>query len=139
MATTTHNGFTNQSLGELTSRLSEGFSRLLHAEADLARAEVGEKARAMAVGAGFAAAAMVLTVAALGALTAAAILALATTIAPWLAALVVAVVVAVVASLLAVIAMKRVRRAAPPVPAETVNSVKEDIAWLKTSAKPGKR
>ena len=78
MATSTHNGSADQSLGELTKRLSDAVSRLVRKEAELARTELSEKAHSMAVGAGLAAGAGVLGLAALGALTAAAILALAT-------------------------------------------------------------
>jgi uncharacterized membrane protein YqjE len=135
--TSTHNGSTDQSLGELTRHLSDAVSRLARKEAELAKAELSEKARNMAVGAGLAAGAAVLGLAALGALTAAAILALATTIASWLAALIVSIAVAVVAAGLALIGVKRLQRAAPPVPVEAVDSVKEDIEWVKTSAKSG--
>jgi uncharacterized membrane protein YqjE len=139
VATSTHNGSTDQPLGELTKRLSESVSRLLRKETELAKAELVEKARGMAVGAALAAGAAVLGLIALGAITAAVILALATTVAAWLAALIVGVVIAVAAGMIALIGIKRLRSAAPPVPVETVDSVKEDIEWLKTSAKSGMR
>jgi uncharacterized membrane protein YqjE len=137
VATSTRNGSADLSLGELTKRLSDAVSRLVRKEAELAKTELSEKARSMAVGAGLAVGAGVLALAALGALTAAAILALATTIASWLAALIVGIAVALVAGGLALIGVKRLQRAAPPVPVETVDSVKEDIQWVKTSAKSG--
>ena len=137
MATSTHNGSADQSLGELTKRLSDAVSRLVRKEAELARTELSEKAHSMAVGAGLAAGAAVLGLAALGALTAAAILALATAIASWLAALIVGLAVAIVAAALALLGIRRLQRAAPPMPVETVDSVKEDIQWVKTSAKSG--
>lgn len=139
MATGTENGAADQSLGDLTKRLSDAVSRLVRKEAELAQTEISEKARSMAAGAGLAAGAAVLALAAAGALTAAAVLALATTIAPWLAALIVGVAAAAVAGALALTGVKRVQRATPPVPVETVDSVKEDIQWVKTSAKSGMR
>ena len=137
MATNTQNGSADQPLGELTKRLNEAISRLARKEAELAKAEVAEKARTMAVGAGLAAGAAVLGLVAVGAVTAAAILALATTIASWLAALIVGIVVAALGAVLALVGKKRLQRATPPVPVETVDSVKEDIEWVKTSAKSG--
>ena len=139
MVTDTHNGSTDQPLGELTKRLSEAVSRLVRTEAELAKAELAEKARGVAVGAGLAGGAAVLVLVGLGALAASAILALSTTMAAWLAALIVGVALLVVAAVLGLVGVKRLRRAAPPVPVETVDSVKEDIQWLKTSAKSGMR
>jgi MFS family permease len=137
VATNTHNGSADQSLGELAKRLSDAVTQLARKEAELAKTELSEKARGMAMGAGLAAGAAVLGLAAVGALTAAAILALATTVASWLAALIVGIAVAAVAVALALIGKKRLQRATPPVPVETVDSVKEDIEWVKTSAKSG--
>jgi uncharacterized membrane protein YqjE len=139
VATSTHNGLADQSLGDLTKRVSEAISQLLRKEAELAKVEVADKARVMAMGGGLVVGAAVLGLAALGAITAAAILALATTIAAWLSALIVGLVLVALAGLLGLLGVKRVRRATPPVPVETVDSVKEDIEWVKTSAKSGMR
>jgi tetrahydromethanopterin S-methyltransferase subunit C len=123
----------------LTKRVSEAISQLLRKEAELAKVEVADKARVMAMGAGLVVGAAVVGLAALGAITAAAILALATTIAAWLAALIVGLVLVAMAGVLVLVGVKRLRRATPPVPVETVDSVKEDIEWVKTSAKSGMR
>lgn len=139
MATGTHNGLADQSLGDLTKRVSEAISQLLRKEAELAKVEIAEKARVTAIGGGLVVGAAVLGLAALGAITAAAILALATTITAWLAALIVAIALAALAGVLVLVGVKRLRRATPPVPVETVDSVKEDIEWVKTSAKSGMR
>ena len=56
-------------------------------------------------------------------------LALATAIAPWLAALVVAVLYGVIAGGLALIGRQELREATPPVPEQTVDTVKEDVRW----------
>ena len=53
------------------------------------------------------------------------------------AAVIVALILGVIAALLALTGVKSVRRATPPVPKETVDSVKEDVAWVKTQAKSG--
>ena len=69
---------------------------------------------------------------ALGALTAALILALDTGMKAWLAALIVGIVYAAIAGVLALTGKKEVQQATPPVPEQTVESVKEDVQWAKT-------
>jgi hypothetical protein len=139
VATRTDDVSAEESLGNLTRRVSEAVSRLVRKEAELAKAELAAKVRGVAVGAGFAVGAAIVGLAAVGAIAAAAVLALATTLAAWLAALIVGVALAAVAGLLGLIGAKQLRGATPPVPVETVDSVKEDIEWLKTSAKHGMR
>jgi MFS family permease len=136
-STSTPNGLGDRSLADLTNQLSQDVAVLVRKEADLAKAEVTEKARRLGVGVGLIAAAAVLGLVVLGAVTAAAILGLATTLAAWLSALIVAAVVGLVAGALALVGVKLVRRATPPVPTETAESVKEDVAWIKTQAKSG--
>ena len=75
----------------------------------------------------------------LGALTAAAILALATTLDAWLAALVVAILAGVIGGIAGFAGIRAVKRGTPPVPADTMESVKEDIEWLKARAKSASR
>ena len=76
---------------------------------------------------------------ALGALTACAILALATAVAPWLAALIVGAIVAAIAGVLALAGKGQVAQAAPPVPEQTIESVKEDVEWTKQRAKTARQ
>ena len=71
--------------------------------------------------------------------TACLILALSLAVAGWLAALIVAVVYAAVAGVLALIGKRQIEAATPPVPEETVDSVKEDVRWTKQRAKAAKR
>ena len=68
---------------------------------------------------------------ALAALTAALILLLALAIPGWVAALVVALIWAAVGAFLALKGRDKVKEASPPVPEQTVETVKEDIEWLK--------
>jgi hypothetical protein len=76
---------------------------------------------------------------ALGALTAAMIAALSLAMATWLAALIIAVLWAAVAGVMALVGKGRVQEGAPPVPEQSVESVKEDVQWTKTSAQRGRR
>jgi Putative Actinobacterial Holin-X, holin superfamily III len=69
---------------------------------------------------------------ALGALTAFFILLLDGALANWLAALIVTIAYAAIAGVLALRGRDRVREASPPVPEQTIETVKEDLEWAKT-------
>jgi putative superfamily III holin-X len=129
----------DRSVGDLTKQLSQDVSDLVRKELELGKAELSAKLRTLAVGGGLIAGGAVLLLATLGALTAAAILALSNVLDAWLAALVVGAAIGLVATLLVLIGLKSIRRAAPAVPTETVESVKEDVAWVKTRAKSALR
>ena len=129
----------DRSVAELTKELVRDVSELVRRELDLAKAELAEKARNLGRGIGFAAAGAVLLLVTLGALTATAIIALATAMDTWLAALIVTIVVGVIGTVVLLVGIKTLRRGTPPVPDQTVESVKEDIAWVKTRAKSGSR
>jgi dipeptide/tripeptide permease len=76
---------------------------------------------------------------AVGALTACVILALATAVAGWLAALIVAAVYGAIAGVLALTGKNKVQQGVPPVPEQTLGSVKEDVEWTKQRAKEGRQ
>src|ERR1700709_2573515 len=80
------------SLGELTGQLSQQISTLVRDELRLAQAELTAKGKKVGIGAGLFGAAGLIAAYAVGALTAAAILGLATAMDYWLAALIVGVV-----------------------------------------------
>ena len=126
-------------VAELVKRLSEQTSTLARQEVELAKAELGEKGKRAGQGAGMFGGAGVFGLYALGALTAAAILALATAIAGWLAALIVAMVYGAIAGVLALTGKKKVAQATPPVPEQATESVKEDVRWAKTHAQAGRK
>lgn len=127
----------HRSIGELTKRLSRDATELIRAELDLAKLEMSEKARRSAMGAGLLAAAAVFGIVVLGALTAAAIAALSMVVDTWLAALIVAGVALLITGLLAMLGVSRLKSATPPVPEHAVESVKEDVQWVKARAKSG--
>jgi uncharacterized membrane protein YqjE len=142
--THTHGTSSDQSIPELTRQLSEQTTRLVRQEVELAKAELGEKAKTAGIGAGMFGAAGIVGLFALGALTAAAILALDSAMAGWLAALIVAVVYGAVAAVLAMQGKQevlsltgrtRVQRATPPVPKQALDSTKEDVQWTKERVK----
>ena len=72
-------------------------------------------------------------------LTACIVLLLATAIQAWFAALIVAVAYGAIAGVLALSGRKQIQEAAPPVPEQTVETVKEDVAWTKQRAQAGRR
>ena len=83
-------------------------------------------------GAGVLGGAGILALLALVSLTACLVGALATGMDVWLAALIVTVVYGALAGALALLGKNKVAEAAPPVPEQTVESVKEDVQWAKT-------
>ncbi len=125
-------------VAELLKQLAEQTTTLVRQELELAKVELTEKGKKAGLGAGMFAGAGVLGLYAVGALTACLILALSTVLEGWLAALIVAVAFAALAGVLALTGKSKVRQAAPPVPAQTLDSVKEDIAWTKQRAQDAK-
>ena len=124
-----------RSLAELTKQLSDQTTALAHKEVELAKAEMSLKAKRLGIGAGAFGVSGLVGVLALGAVTAAAILALAEAVDPWLAALIVGLVYAAVAGILALIGRSRVQAGTPPVPERAIESSKEDVEAAKRSAK----
>jgi uncharacterized membrane protein YqjE len=122
-------------VAELLRELSEQTSTLVHQELELAKLEMAEKGKRAGLGIGMFGGAGVVGLYALGALTAALVLLLATAITGWLAALIVAAAYGVVAGGLALSGRSEVKRATPPVPEQASESVKEDVQWAKTRVK----
>jgi Putative Actinobacterial Holin-X, holin superfamily III len=127
------------SIAELVKQLSEQSSRLARQEVELAKAELAIKGKRAGVGAGMFGGAGIFGFYGFGALMAAAVLALATAVAPWLAALIVAVVLAAVAGVLALHGKSKVAQATPPVPEQAAESVKEDVQWAKSRAQSARQ
>jgi uncharacterized membrane protein YqjE len=117
--------------GELVKDLSAQVSTLVRQELELAKVELTEKGRQAGIGAGMFGGAGLFALYGVGALVTCAIIALATAVAPWLAALIVAVVLFAVAGVLALMGKARAQRAVPPVPEQTVETIKEDVRYTK--------
>ena len=126
----------DQSIGELLKQLSEQTATLVRQELDLARAEMQQKGKRAGVGIGMIGAGGVLALAAVGALTATLILVLAEWMDAWIAALIVTLVYAAV---LALQGKEKVGEANPPVPEQTIETVKEDVQWAKSQVKSDSR
>ena len=125
-------------VGELLKELSEQTSTLVRQELELARLELAQKGKRAGFGVGMFGGAGALGFYALGAVTAAVILLLATTMAGWLAALVVAAAYGAMAAGLALMGKTKVQQATPPLPQQATESVKEDVQWTKARAKQAK-
>lgn len=119
------------SAGELVSQLSDQVSRLVRDELKLAQAELSSKGKKAAIGGGLFGGAGVVGVFAVGTLVACAVLGLATALSAWLAALTVGAVLLIVAGGLALTGKKEVSAATPPLPAEAIHGVKQDVRTIK--------
>jgi len=124
---------------ELLKQLSEQTTTLVRQEIELAKLELQEKGKKAGVGAGMFGGAGVLGLYAVGALTATIILALATFLPGWVAALIVTVVYGAIAGILALRGKSQVKDATPPVPEQAVETTKEDVRWVKTRAKSARQ
>jgi Putative Actinobacterial Holin-X, holin superfamily III len=122
----------DRSLPDLLKQLSQETTQLVHQELELAKAELQAKGKQAGAGAGMFGGAGALGLAALGALTACFILALNAIMPAWLAALIVAVVYGIIAFVLVKQGQAKLKQATPPVPEQTIETVKEDVEWAKT-------
>jgi uncharacterized membrane protein YqjE len=125
-------------IGELLGTFAHETTTLLSQEIELARAEIGQEVAKAGKGAGLFGAAAAMVLAALGALTACAILALALVLDAWLAALIVGAALLVVAGLLAAAGKSRVKAVAPPVPDRALQSVRRDIDAVQEGVRSGR-
>jgi len=119
--------------GQLVSDLTKQASELVRAEVRLAQAEMTAKASHAGKGIGAFSAAGLLAFFAIGAGVVAAILGLATVVAPWLAAVIVMAVLLIIAGIAALGGKKEIEQA-KPTPERTVESVKQDVTELKEHA-----
>jgi uncharacterized membrane protein YqjE len=120
--------------GELVKDLSEQISRLVRDELRLAQVEMTRKGKQAGLGVGMFAGGGVFAWFGLACLIACAVIAIAGVIAAWLAALIVGVALLLLAAIAALVGRGRLKKATPPVPGETIGSVKADVEELKERA-----
>lgn len=137
--TETREPLDEQSLAELTRRLTDQTSALAQKEVELAKAELALKGKRIGIGVGAFGAAGLVALYAIGALVAAAILALAIVLDAWLAALIVGVGLGAAAGVLALTGKKKVDEGTPPAPEQAIESTKTDIEYTKQRAKEGRQ
>jgi hypothetical protein len=129
----------DRALADLMRDLSQQSTELIRQEIELAKAELRAKGRSAGVGAGMFGAAGLVALFGVGALTACLVLALATAVDAWLAALIVAVVYLAAAGVAALVGKGRVREATPPAPEQAIASTKEDVRWTKQRAQAARK
>jgi len=118
-------------LFDLTGRVTELVTRLVRTEIQSAKAEIGRKAKAAGIGIGFLAGAAVIGFFALGVLIAAAIAGLSGVVPGWLAALIVAGALLLAITVLVLVGLRLVKRGTPPLPSDTIDSLRQDVRVVK--------
>jgi uncharacterized membrane protein YqjE len=126
------------STSELVQRATEQVSRLIRDELTLAKAELAEKGKHAGIGVGLFGGGGVLGLYGLTTLVAAVVLLLAEALPHWLAALIVAVALFLLAGLLALFGRRQVRRAAPPMPEGSAESVRADVRTVTAAVRRGR-
>ena len=129
----------SHSTADLVRQLSQQTTTLVRKEIELARAELTEKGRVAGQGAGMFGGAAVVALLAAGTLTVLILSLLDKAMGLWIAALIVTLVYAAIAATLASIGRDRIKKATPPAPEQTVETVKEDVQWAKSQAKSARR
>jgi MFS family permease len=129
----------DRSLADLARQLSNQTTELVRHEVELAKAELRDKGKRAGLGAGMFGGAGALGLYALGALTAAIIAGIAEALPVWASALIVAALYGAIAGILALRGKKKVQQATPPLPEETVQSVKEDVRYTKQRAQEARQ
>ncbi|QDQ92719.1 phage holin family protein [Rhodococcus sp. WB9] len=123
--------FDELSTVQLVERLTDQVTGLVRTEMTHALTEVKDKGTRFGIGAGVSGVGVLLLLYGFGALVATAILGLATTLDPWLAALIVAAVLIIVGSVVAAVGARRAKNALPPVPEQMADSVRADVDTVK--------
>jgi hypothetical protein len=118
-------------IGDLAKQLSEQVSRLVREELRLAELEMTRKGKRLGRAAGMFGGGGVVALYGISAVVAAAILGLAKVVPAWGSALIVGGVLFAISGTLAVLGRKQLKRATPPVPRQTVDSVKADVEEIK--------
>lgn len=139
MSTHQANDLHDRPIGEVAAALTSDLSLLVRQELELAKIEMREKGRVALPGLGMIGAAGAVALLAGGALTAFLILVLSLFLDDWLAALITGAGLAGLAAALALAGKKRVEEMGTPLPEQTIETVKEDAAWVKEQAKSGRR
>lgn len=120
-----------RSLIELVRALPTLFGNLIKAELNQLKKELAFKAKHAGIGIGFFVVAAGFAFFALGVLVAAAVLGIAVVLPGWLSALIVGVALLLIAGALAFAGIRFLQKGLPPVPTESVESMKEDVEAVK--------
>jgi hypothetical protein len=120
-----------RSLFKLIADLPGYLTDLVRSEIELLKAELIEKVKHFGIGAGLVAGGAVIALFAFGILLLAAVWGISEALPLWLSALIVGVFLLIVTAVLVLIGVKQLKEGAPPVPTETIASVKKDVNAIK--------
>lgn len=120
-----------KSLGELLGELPGLLVNLVKDEIEGLKREITSRLSKLGVGAALFVVAALLGFFALAVLIAAAVLGLATVFAPWAAALIVAGVLLIIVAILVLVGVRSIKKGIPPVPENSVDSLKKDVNAIK--------
>ena len=120
---------------ELVQELSAQTSTLIRKELALAQVELKEKGKRAGIGGGLFGTAGLLAFLGLATLIACAVLALATAVDAWLAALIVAVVLFAGAGIAALVGKREIQQMGSPVPEQAIASTKQDVQEVRDHAR----
>jgi hypothetical protein len=120
-----------RSLLQLLADIPAIVRELVTGEIELLKQEMIRKLRALGVGAGLIAVAIVILLGMLGVLLTAAILALSLIMPGWLAALLVAAGLLVIGLIIALIGYRVLKKGIPPLPSETISGLRKDLNVIK--------
>jgi uncharacterized membrane protein YqjE len=120
-----------RSLVELVTSIPTLVTDLVQRELDLLKAEMIAKLKALGIGAGLIGGAVIVLLGMLGVLLTAAILALSLIMPGWLAALLVAAALLIIAVILGLIGYRILKRGIPPLPTESIDSLKRDYRAIR--------
>jgi uncharacterized membrane protein YqjE len=118
-------------IGPLVQDLSQQTATLVRQELRLAQLEMQQKGKKAGLGVGLFGGAGLIAVYGVGAVVAAAILALSKAVDDWLAAVIVAVVLFAIAGIAALVGKREVEEAGPLVPQQAIDSTQKDVQEIK--------
>ena len=120
-----------RSLVELVTSIPTLVTDLVAREIELVKAEMLAKVKALGIGAGLLAGALIILLGMLGVLLTAGILALSLIMPGWLAALLVAAGLLIIAVILGLIGYSVLKKGIPPIPTESIDSLQRDYRAIK--------
>jgi len=124
----------DRSVSELVQQLTSQTGELVRSELRLAQLEMQEKGKRVGVGAGLFGGAGVVALYGVGFLLAAAVMLLATTLEPWIAAAIVGAALLLLAGVLALTGKREIEEAAPLAPEQAIETTKHDVDHVKARA-----
>ncbi|GLK16397.1 phage holin family protein [Herbiconiux flava] len=120
-----------RSLVSLLAELPTLIIQLLKDELENFKREITAKLAKLGIGVGLFVAAALLAFFAFATLIAAAVLGIATALPAWLSALIVGVALLLIAGILVLVGMRSLKKGLPPVPEQTIESLKKDVNTVK--------